>query len=78
MQHMHYKAWDARQRQGWVDTALEIAGQCEPDGIGWVIERKDTGETIGWFGISNPADPAITLDVNFGYALGPPTGTRGI
>lgn len=70
MQHMHYRAWDARQRQGWVDTALEIAGQAKPDGIGWVIERKDTGETIGWFGISNPADPATALEVNFGYALG--------
>ena len=69
-EHMHYRAWNAGQRQGWVDTALEIAGQTDPDGIAWVIERKDAGETIGWFGIGNPADPATALDVDFEYALG--------
>jgi RimJ/RimL family protein N-acetyltransferase len=69
MEHMHYKLWDDEQRQGWVDTALEIAGQANPDGIAWVIERKDTGEVIGWFGISNPADPAHAYSVNFEYAL---------
>lgn len=69
MEHMHYKAWDEEQRQGWVGTALEIAEQSEPDGIAWVIEWKDTGETIGWFGISNPADPAHAYNVNFEYAL---------
>ncbi len=77
MEHMHYKTWDAEQRQGWVDTALEIAGQSEPDGIAWVIERKDTGETIGWFGISNPADPAHAHDVSFEYALARPHWNQG-
>lgn len=70
MQHMHYQAWDAGQRQGWVDTALDIARQVAPEGIAWVIERKDTGEPIGWFGIGNPADSANALDVDFEYALG--------
>ena len=77
MEHMHYKAWDAKQRHGWVDTAIEIAVQSEPDGIGWMIERKDTGETIGWFGISNPADPANAYNVNFEYALGRPHWNEG-
>jgi len=69
MEHMHYTAWDDEQCQGWVDTALEIAGQSDPDGIAWVIERKSTGEVIGWFGISNPADPVHAYNVNFEYAL---------
>lgn len=69
MEHMHYKSWNDEQCQGWVDTALEIAEQSNPDGIAWAIERKDTGEVIGWFGISNPVDPANTYNVNFEYAL---------
>ncbi len=78
MEHMlRYKLWDVEQRQGWVDTALEIAEQSEPDGIAWVIERKDTGETIGWFGISNPTNPANAYNVNFEYALGRPHWNQG-
>lgn len=77
MEHMHYRAWDAEQRQGWVDTSLDIAEQSEPDGIGWVIERKDTGETIGWFGIGNPTDPANAYNVSFEYALGRPHLNQG-
>jgi len=69
MEHMHYKSWNDEQCQGWVDTALEIAEQSNPDGIAWAIEREDTGEVIGWFGISNPVDPANTYNVNFEYAL---------
>ena len=69
MEHMHYKSWNDEQCQGWVDTALEIADHSNPDGIAWAIERKDTGEVIGWFGISNPVDPANTYNVNFEYAL---------
>jgi len=69
MEHMHYKAWNDAQCQGWVDTALEIAEQSNPDGISWAIERKDTGEVIGWFGISNPSDPVSAYDISFEYAL---------
>lgn len=69
MEHMHYKSWNDEQCQGWVHIALEIAKQSNPDGIAWAIERKDTGEVIGWFGISNPVDPANTYNVNFEYAL---------
>lgn len=60
---------ERRAVPGWVDTALEIAEQSNPDGIAWAIERKDTGEVIGWFGISNPVDPANTYNVDFEYAL---------
>lgn len=77
MEHMHYKSWDTSQCHTWVDTALEIAGQSEPEGIGWVIERKDTGETIGWFGIGNPIDPAHAYTISFEYALGRPHWNQG-
>ncbi|HYH11932.1 MAG TPA: GNAT family N-acetyltransferase [Thermomicrobiales bacterium] len=77
MEHMHYASWDTAQCHGWVDTALEIAGQPEPEGIGWVIERKDTGETIGWFGIGNPSHPANAHHVSFEYALGRPNWNQG-
>jgi [ribosomal protein S5]-alanine N-acetyltransferase len=77
MEHMRYKAWDDEQCQGWVDTALEIAGQSDPDGTAWVIERKDTGEVIGWLGISNPADPVHAYNVNFEYALARPHWNQG-
>lgn len=77
MQHMHHKTWDIKQCRGWIDTALEIAEQYEPDGIGWVIERRDTDETIGWFGISNPTNPANAYNVSFEYALGRPHWNHG-
>ncbi len=77
MKHMHYKSWDDEQRQGWVDTALEIAGQSCPDGIAWVIERKDSRETIGWFGIGNPTDPQHAYNVSFEYALARPHWNQG-
>lgn len=70
MRYMHYKSWNEEQRQGWVDIALRIAERSDPDGIAWVITRKDTGETIGWFGIGNPVDPAKAYDISFEYALG--------
>lgn len=69
MEHMHYASWNYEQCQGWVDTALAIAEQSSPDGIAWAIERKDTGDVLGWFGISNPVDPATAYDVSFEYAL---------
>ena len=69
MEHMHYKSWNDEQCQGWVDTALDIAGQFDPDGIAWIIERKDTGEVIGWFGIGTSSDPKADYDISFEYAL---------
>jgi RimJ/RimL family protein N-acetyltransferase len=69
MEHMHFKSWNDEQRQQWFDTALEIPHLTNPEGIGWAIERKDTGAVIGEFGIGNPSDPANAYDISFGYAL---------
>ncbi len=69
MEHMHYSSWNDEQCQGWVDTALEIAEQSNPDGITWIIERKDTREVIGYFGIGTSSDPGTAYDISFGYAL---------
>jgi ribosomal-protein-alanine N-acetyltransferase len=77
MEFMHYKSWNEEQRQGWVDTALEIAEQSNADSMAWVIKRKDSGETIGWFGIGKPVDPANTYDISFEYALGRPHWNQG-
>jgi ribosomal-protein-alanine N-acetyltransferase len=70
MRFMHYRFWDEEQRQGWVDTALETAEQFHPEGIAWMLQRKDTGKTIGWFGIGHPVDPPNSDDISFEYALG--------
>ncbi len=69
MEHMHYASWNDEQCQGWVDTALEIAEQSSPDGMTWIIERKDTREVIGYFGIGTSSDPTTDCDISFGYAL---------
>ena len=69
MKHMHFASWNADQRREWFDECLAAGQQSSPDGMEWAIERKDSGEVIGWFGISNPVDPANTYNVNFGYAL---------
>jgi RimJ/RimL family protein N-acetyltransferase len=69
MEHMHFKSWNDEQRQQWFDEALEIPHLANPEGIGWAIVRKDTGEVIGEFGIGNPTDPEDAYDISFGYAL---------
>lgn len=76
-EHMHYTSWNSELCQGWVDTALEIAEQSNPDGIAWVIERKDTGEVIGWLGIGPVSDPANSYDISFEYALARPHWNQG-
>jgi len=69
MEYMHFKSWNDKQRQQWFDTALEVALLPNSEGIGWAIERRDTGEVIGEFGIGNPSDPANAYDISFGYAI---------
>jgi RimJ/RimL family protein N-acetyltransferase len=69
MQYMHFTSWNDEQRQRWFDTALENLRIPHPEGMGWAIERKDTGEVIGEFGIGVSPDPASAYDISFGYAL---------
>lgn len=69
MQHMHYASWNDVQRQEWFDTALAVQQQPDPEGIGWAIVRKGTGEVIGEFGMGATRDPSNAYDISFGYAL---------
>lgn len=69
MQHMHFRSWDEGQRREWFDACVEAGQQPNPDGMGWAIEQKDTGEVIGWFGIGTSSDPTTAYDISFGYAL---------
>lgn len=69
MEHMHFRSWDEGQRREWFDACVELGKQPNPDGIGWAIETKDTGEVIGWFGIGTSSDPKADYDISFGYAL---------
>lgn len=69
MQPMHVASWNDEQLQQWFDDALEATKIPHPDGMGWAIERKDTGEVIGWFGIGTASDPAQAHAIDFGYAL---------
>lgn len=69
MEHMHFRSWNGEQRQQWFDECVSAGKESSPDGKSWTIERKDTGEVIGWFGIGTTSDPANTHDISFGYAL---------
>ena len=69
MEHMHFKSWNDELRREWFDACVAAGKQSSPDGMNWVIERKDTGEVIGWFGIGTTSEPATTYDISFGYAL---------
>jgi len=69
MQHMHFKTWTEDQRREWFDACVAIAEQPDPGSFGWAIERKDTGDVIGWFGIGTLSDPTTVYDISFGYAL---------
>lgn len=69
MEHMHFKSWNDEQRREWFDACVAAGKQSSPDGMGWAIERKDTREVIGWFGIGTTSEPATTYDISFGYAL---------
>jgi [ribosomal protein S5]-alanine N-acetyltransferase len=67
MQHMHFKTWTEKQRREWFDSLVLVADGIES--LDWVIEAKDTGEIIGWFGIGATIEPASAYDISFGYAL---------
>lgn len=70
MQYMHFRSWNDVQRRQWFDACI-AAGQLDtPEGgMNWIIERKETGEVIGWFGMGATSDPVNTYDISFGYAL---------
>ena len=55
MEHMHFRSWNDEQRRTWFDECLAAGQHSSPDGMSWAVERKDTGEVIGWFGIG-PGD----------------------
>lgn len=69
MQHMHFTSWNEDQRREWFDACVACAEQPDADGFNWAIERRDTGEVIGWFGIGATSEPTDTYDISFGYSL---------
>lgn len=69
MRHMHFASWNENQRREWFAGCLARAEQRDAESIDWVIERTDTGEVIGWFGIGASSNPAEDHDISFGYAL---------
>jgi RimJ/RimL family protein N-acetyltransferase len=77
MEHMHFKSWNDEQRRQWFDECVAVGERSSPNGMGWAIERKDTGEVIGWFGIGTTSEPATTYDISFGYALARPHWNQG-
>ena len=64
-QHMHFKTWTEGQRREWFDSLVAR----DVESFEWVIEKKDTSEVIGWFGIGATGEPTATYDISFGYAL---------
>ena len=58
--------------------ALEIATQSDSDGVLWIIELRETGEAIGWFGMGNPARPDLASDLSFEDVLARPYWNRGL
>ena len=77
MEHMHFRSWNDEQRRTWFDECLAAGQHSSPDGMSWAVERKDTGEVIGWFGIGTSSDPKADYDISFGYALARPHWNQG-
>ncbi len=69
VKHMHFASWNENQRREWFAGCLARASQSDAESIDWAIERKDTGEVIGWFGIGATSNPAEDYDISFAYAL---------
>ena len=75
--HMHFGTWTAARRREWFDWCVAEAQRPAADSIDWAIARRDTGETIGWFGIGAASEPTIAEDISFGYLLARSHWNRG-
>jgi ribosomal-protein-alanine N-acetyltransferase len=67
--HMHFNRWDDDRRRRWFEACVAGGHDETASWTDWVLERKDTREVIGWFGIGDASHPAVPGERGFGYLL---------